>query len=72
MLTQPKAFDDQREMNKCKGHDVEFVESGEDPTEAFEAMEQPLNLATVPGNEKAQGKKLMEPLVKDSTSAWEA
>jgi len=48
VLTQPKALDDQREMNKCNEHDVEFLESGEYPTEGFEASEQPLDLVTAP------------------------
>lgn len=44
MLTLTKRFDDQGEVDEGHEHHVELVEPGEDPAEAFEAAEEPLDL----------------------------
>jgi hypothetical protein len=44
VFTLSKTLDDKCEVDEGDEHDVQFVESGEDPAKIFEASEQPLDL----------------------------
>jgi len=48
VFTLTQAFDDQGKVDKSQEHHVEFFESGEDATKAFQAAEQSLDFVAAP------------------------
>ena len=44
MFTLTKRFDDEGEVEEAEEEDIEFLEAGEDSTEALESSEEPLYL----------------------------
>ena len=47
MFTLAKCFDDEGEVEEAAEEDIEFLEAGEDSTEAFESPEEPLDFVAL-------------------------